>query len=39
MIKEPIREPVNPRKRSKEDAITDIVKDGPKKHLHIFDIR
>ena len=34
--KEPIREPVNPRKREKEDIITDVEKASPKKTPQFF---
>ena len=37
--KEPIGEPFNPRKRAKEDTVTDVEKYSLKKHLHIFEIR
>ena len=39
IIKEPIQEPVNPRKREKEGTITDVEKIVLKQHLHLFDTR
>ena len=34
--KEPIQEPVNPRKRAKEDTITDVEKYSPKETPPLF---
>ena len=37
--KKPIQEPVNPRKKAKENNLTDVEKFVLNKHLHHFGIR
>ena len=37
--KQPIKEPVNPMKRAKENTLTDVEKVVIKKHLQRFGIR
>ena len=37
--KQPIQEPVNPRKSEKVNTLTDVEKGDPRKHLQCFGIR